>query len=87
MDLKSNLDPATLSASFVDFNLKLMNWRAFPEFDLDLMHDLKVVILGAGTLGCNVARVLMVRKLESTLLKEFGLSSVSALLRDGVFVA
>jgi len=60
VDLKSNLDPITLAESFVDFNLKLMKWRLFPEFKLDKMHQLKVCIIGTGTLGCNVARTLMV---------------------------
>ena len=60
VDLKSSLDPSTLCESSVDFNLKLMKWRLFPSFDLEKLHSTKCLLLGAGTLGCNVARCLMV---------------------------
>uniref|UniRef100_A0A4W6F283 Ubiquitin-like modifier-activating enzyme ATG7 n=1 Tax=Lates calcarifer TaxID=8187 RepID=A0A4W6F283_LATCA len=52
-------DSGKLAESSVDLNLKLMRWRLVPSLDLDKVVNTKCLLLGAGTLGCNVARTLM----------------------------
>lgn len=50
-----------LADQAVELNLQLMRWRIMPALDLDKVKNTKVLLLGAGTLGCYVARTLMVR--------------------------
>ena len=59
-DLGPLMDPKRLAEQAVDLNLKLMRWRALPSLDLNILSATKCLLLGAGTLGCQVARMLMV---------------------------
>jgi ubiquitin-like modifier-activating enzyme ATG7 len=54
------MDPKRLADQAVDLNLKLMRWRILPSLDLDKVATTRCLLLGAGTLGCYVARTLMV---------------------------
>jgi ubiquitin-like modifier-activating enzyme ATG7 len=54
-----------LADQAVDLNLKLMRWRILPALDLEKVAQTRCLLLGAGTLGCYVARTLMVSPLPS----------------------
>mmetsp|Transcript_19989 Transcript_19989/g.47728 ORF Transcript_19989/g.47728 Transcript_19989/m.47728 type:complete len:752 (-) Transcript_19989:86-2341(-) len=58
-DLRPLLDPHHLAVQAADLNLKLMKWRMLPNLQVEKLQSTKVLILGAGTLGCNVARCLL----------------------------
>ncbi|KAI9268978.1 hypothetical protein BDA99DRAFT_503146 [Phascolomyces articulosus] len=58
-DLGPLMDPIRLADTAVDLNLKLMRWRVMPDLDLDKVKHTKCLLLGAGTLGCYVARCLL----------------------------
>ncbi|KAG6889088.1 hypothetical protein C0995_003941 [Termitomyces sp. Mi166 len=58
-DLAPMMDPTRLADQAVDLNLKLMRWRILPSLDLDKISATRCLLLGAGTLGCYVARTLM----------------------------
>ena len=59
ISLSSAMDPVKLATSAVDLNLQLMRWRLMPSVDLQKIASTRCLLLGAGTLGCNVARNLM----------------------------
>ena len=58
-DLGPLMDPRKLADQAVDLNLKLMRWRIMPEIKLEKIQATRCLLLGAGTLGCYVARSLL----------------------------
>ncbi|CAF0965052.1 unnamed protein product [Adineta steineri] len=59
VNLSTSMNPIHLAETAVGLNLKLMKWRLAPEIDLESLEKTRCLLLGAGTLGCNVARCLM----------------------------
>ncbi|KNZ54906.1 E1-like protein-activating enzyme G [Puccinia sorghi] len=58
-DLAPMMDPTRLAEQAVDLNLKLMRWRILPDLNLEKISSTRCLLLGAGTLGCYVARTLV----------------------------
>lgn len=59
IELKKQMDPASLAEQAVGLNLKLMKWRMVPELNLEICKSAKCLLLGSGSLGCQVARNLL----------------------------
>lgn len=57
--LASLLDPKKLAEDALNLNLRLMKWRLIPSLDLEKINSTKCLLLGAGTLGCHIARGLL----------------------------
>lgn len=58
-NLAQYMDPSQLADQAVDLNLKLMKWRIAPKLDLEKIKTTRCLLLGAGTLGTYVGRLLM----------------------------
>ncbi|KAI9776712.1 MAG: Autophagy protein 7, partial [Candelina submexicana] len=58
-NLAEYMDPQRLADQSVDLNLKLMRWRIAPNLDLDKIKSTRCLLLGAGTLGSYVGRLLL----------------------------
>ena len=59
LSLATLLSPTHLASTAVNLNLSLMKWRQIPNLNTTLLSQTKCLLLGAGTLGCNVARTLL----------------------------
>lgn len=58
VDLSSFLDSATMQREAEELNTHLIRWRVLPAFKPPLLQRLRCLCIGAGTLGCSVARLL-----------------------------
>ena len=62
-----------------------MKWRLQPNIDLEKLQKLKVLLLGSGTLGCNVSRVLIGWGVRSITFVDSGTVSYSNPVRQSLF--
>eukprot|EP00934_Nitzschia_sp_Nitz4_P007578 Nitzschia sp. Nitz4//scaffold366_size23882//18231//20270//NITZ4_008443-RA/size23882-processed-gene-0.33-mRNA-1//-1//CDS//3329549314//7568//frame0 len=85
VDLKPLLDSRHLAIQAADLNLQLMKWRMIPSLDVELLRSTKVLLLGAGTLGCSVARTLLAWGIRSMTLLDYGTVSYSNPVRQNLF--
>lgn len=58
-DLSSILDLSKIVSQANDLNLKLMKWKMWETLDTDKISNTRCLLLGAGTLGCSIARLLI----------------------------
>ncbi|KAM5587999.1 ubiquitin-like modifier-activating enzyme atg7 [Rosa sericea] len=85
ISLAKSMDPTRLAVSAADLNLKLMRWRALPSLNLNTLSSLKCLLLGAGTLGCQVARMLMAWGVRKITLVDNGRVAMSNPLRQSLY--
>ncbi|KAJ4827925.1 Autophagy protein 7 [Turnera subulata] len=85
ISLAKSMDPTSLAISAADLNLKLMRWRALPSLNLDKLASMKCLLLGAGTLGCQVARMLMSWGVRKITLLDNGRVAMSNPLRQSLY--
>jgi ubiquitin-like modifier-activating enzyme ATG7 len=85
IDLADSMDPKRLASTAVDLNLKLMRWRLLPSVNLELVRDLRCLLLGSGTLGCNVARQLLGWGVRNVTMVDNGTVSFSNPVRQSLF--
>ncbi|KAL8468229.1 hypothetical protein ACS0TY_031463 [Phlomoides rotata] len=85
ISLAKTMDPTRLAIEAADLNLKLMRWRQLPSLNLNLLSTTRCLLLGAGTLGCQVARMLMAWGVRKITLLDSGRVSMSNPLRQSLY--
>nr|XP_043622499.1 ubiquitin-like modifier-activating enzyme atg7 [Erigeron canadensis] len=85
INLSTSMDPTRMAISAADLNLKLMRWRALPSLNLSMLSSTKCLLLGAGTLGCQVARMLMAWGVRKITLVDSGKVAMSNPLRQSLY--
>lgn len=53
------MDEMSLARDAINLNVKLMKWRMLPNLDFEDLKKTKVLLIGAGTLGCQLSRNLI----------------------------
>jgi len=79
------MDPQARAAQAENLNLQLMKWRLFPQLDTARLGSVRCLLIGAGTLGCAVARTLLGWGVRHITFVDCGLVSHSNPVRQSLF--
>jgi len=85
IDIQDSIGRDAILAGAGKSNLELMKIRLAPEIDFTKIYSLKVLIVGAGTLGCNVARGFLAWGVEYLTFIDNANVGASNLLRQSLF--
>ena len=85
MDLSVQLDATSLAKSAVELNLRLMRWRLMPALETEKVAATRCLLLGAGTLGCAVARCLLGWGVQTITFVDSGVVAYSNPVRQSLF--
>ena len=62
-----------------------MKWRLFPELDIEAIQNVKCLLFGAGTLGCQLSRNLIGWGVKNITFIDYGKVSYSNPVRQSLF--
>lgn len=77
INLKEMMDEQSLARDAIDLNVKLMKWRMLPSLDFDEIKNKKCLLIGAGTLGCQLSRNLIGWGINNITFVDYGKISYS----------
>ncbi|KQK08719.1 ubiquitin-like modifier-activating enzyme atg7 [Brachypodium distachyon] len=80
-----SMNPASQDEEKQLMHLKLMGWRHFPV-DLDKLSRVRCLLLGAGTLGCEVARLLMTWGVRKLAVVDGGCVAMPDLVKQSLYI-
>ncbi|BBN01496.1 ubiquitin-like modifier-activating enzyme ATG7 [Marchantia polymorpha subsp. ruderalis] len=83
--LAASMDPERAANQAADLNLKLMRWRLLPSLNIPLLSSTKCLLLGAGTLGCHVARNLLPWGIRHITFVDYGKVAMSNPCRQSLY--
>lgn len=86
VDLSPLLDKETIIKNSFSLNLNLMKWQLFPGLDLEKHMQLRCLLIGAGTLGCNIARNLLAWGITNITFIDDGTVSFSNPPRQSLYI-
>ncbi len=85
LDLSKNMEPIKMIELSSKLNLNLMKWRMSPNIQLEELSKCKALLLGSGTLGCNIARNLLMWGVNHITFVDKGTVSYSNPVRQTLF--